>query len=779
MTGAPAMPPLEKFDPSQPRDDKGRWRDTGISAGLIVGGGVGGAVAGAAAAQEAVEAKLGPARRAAYRRARAAVAAVDGAHAKNSERVARHAEAVKRVGLNLSNGQKFQGASVRSLRTVENRVARDLRQHMKLNAEPFWPDGVDDPVWASTDAAGERTLRENREALRAQIDDIRTHGKAPTKVTVAEHVNRPWADRFERTVRTPAKVTWRREDQVAAMIQQNPEHFGPLGIRNLDDARRELGQVPRKLIRRAAEEWLLPPPRVQRELRVEVVQNVSRTIPEHQRRLDGYPKKAVRQSIRTWLMTGEVKPPPKAKGKGKGKGKGGLAAKMARNARMANVGAKAPPKAPVGVNPDLKLPYGLEDYSVQGRASAWAEGEPKRAAWRVALTRMKARSGGGWDAVEQLASLRTKARIGRVAGAVLGAGAGVGIGAAADWARRRFEKLAPTPSVPLAKADPPDPGESVYRAGARVERSLGQSIAETFGAWTQIPAGRLLARDAALRTTLLTSIDRALSPLDVAAGGGADAAVPLVDRADDGEPITLSVSMNTGSSRVVDFSRGYRVKLAGQIADDAMATVEAVLRDATLNGQATEVTARLLRQTIGLTPTQAGHVVSFRRGLSALDPNVLNRALRDARFDRTVARAIETDTPLTEDQINRMVDAYQRRYLAFRANTIARTEGLRAANNGHVEAAKAFLSENQDFTCIKTWMATHDERTRPDHMALNGQQVIGLYTPFRTAQGDFIMWPHDGNAPLSQIVRCRCSLGITLVPRTVAAQAGFTSVPTY
>lgn len=768
MTCVPPSPPLEKFDASQPRDDKGRWRDTGVSAGLIAGGGVGGAVAGGLAARQAVEAKFGPARRAAYQRARAAVAEVDAAKAKNSERTARHAETVARVGRRLSSGKQFKDASVRSLRTVENRVARDLRQHMTRHAEPFWPDGADDPVWASTDARGEKTLRENRDALRAQIDDIRTHGKAPTQVTVAEHVARPKVEQFERKVRGPARVVWRDEALVAGMIRDEAEHFRGLGIRSVDDARREIERLPRSLIRRVAEDWGLPVPRVQRERRVETVRNVSRTVPEYQRNIDGYPAKDDRQAIRRWLMTGDATT--------KAKRGGGLDAKMARNARMAGLGAKPAPQTPTG---PTALPRGLESYSIEGRARAWAEGEPKRAAWRVATARMKARSGGGWNAVEQLARLRTKARIGRAAGLVLGAGAGVGISAAADWARRRFEKIAPAPPAPLAKADPPDPGEAVYRAGARVERPLGQSIAETFGAWTQIPAGRLLARDAALRTTLLTGIDQALRPLDVAAGGGADAAVPMIDSTGDGGPTTLSVSMNTGSSRVVEFSRAYRVKLAGQIADDAMATVEAVLRDGTLNGQATEVTARLLRQTIGLTPTQAGHVVSFRRGLSALDPNVLNRALRDARFDRTVARAIDTDTPLTDDQINRMVDAYQRRYLAFRANTIARTEGLRAANNGHIEAAKAFLSENPTFVAIKTWMATHDERTRPDHVALNGQQVIGLYTPFRTVQGDFIMWPHDGNAPLRQIVRCRCAVGITLVPRTVAAQAGFTSVPTY
>lgn len=766
------------FDPNQPRDEQGRWRDTAASVALVGGGGAAGAAAGAIAARRAFADRFTQARQGAYQQARDAVAPVRAARAKNAARAARHAAAEARVARDLGSGAKFNPAAVRSLRSVENRVGRDLRVHMTRHSEPFWLDGGSEPEWFSSDAPGEKALRDNKASLRARIDDILANGRAPRRVRVREHYAIPQVDQFEREVRAPRRIVWRGEEAVAARIADDAAHFAELGIRNLDDARAYFADLPQRALRGVAEQINLPVPRIVRDRRIEVVRDRRPVfVPEHVRRVDGYPTARDRRTIKAWLLTG------KAAQAGR-RGGGGLDARIARNLRMAQPGAQP---APRGIDPATQLPRGLESYSVAGRTQAWGEQEAPRATSRVASARVAARQNGGMAAIRRLGAMRGWAKPAKIAagvtGAVLGAGAGAGIGALADWSRQRLaERIwSPTPNQPLRKADdtPPDPAEEVYRAGARAERPLGRALAEMFGGWTQLSTERLMGRDAALRTTLLTSLDRALAPLDTAADDGAGAEVPLITQGEDGEPKIISVSFDTGSSRVVDYSRQYRVKLAGQIADEAMQTIEAVLRDATLNGQATDVTARLLRQTIGLTPNQASHVVSYRRGLAALDPRVMDRALRDRRFDRTVARALETNEPLSDEQINRMVDAYQRRYLAHRAETIARTEGLRAANNGHIEGAKAFLAENPGFTAIKTWVATYDSRTRPDHAALNGQKVIGLYTPFRTVQGDTILWPHDAQAPLRQQVRCRCTVAITLVPVTVAAQAGFTSVPPY
>jgi hypothetical protein len=56
----------------------------------------------------------------------------------------------------------------------------------------------------------------------------------------------------------------------------------------------------------------------------------------------------------------------------------------------------------------------------------------------------------------------------------------------------------------------------------------------------------------------------------------------------------------------------------------------------------------------------------------------------------------------------------------------------------------------------KEWLATKDDRTRPDHIAADGQQV--------EMNGKFIVGgvlmdrPGDTSAPAEQTVNCRCAL---------------------
>jgi hypothetical protein len=341
------------------------------------------------------------------------------------------------------------------------------------------------------------------------------------------------------------------------------------------------------------------------------------------------------------------------------------------------------------------------------------------------------------------------------------------------WARDRK-------SGRLAKAAPdddPEQARTVYDAGASVESTLADKLARTFGRWTQIPADQLAEGSNMLRDGFQADVVRATSPLDAAARGGAGADIDVQTTDDTGRNRIITMALDAGSPKVRAFSQAYRVKLAGDMADEQLATVQSVLQDATLQGQAPEVTARILRQTIGLTPYQASHVVSFRRQLETLDPNVLDRALRDRRYDATVNRAILEGNPLNDGQVDAMTAAYHRRYLAYRAMTIARTEGLRAANNGHAVAIEGFTDEHPGFSVIKTWMATEDDRTRPDHRSLHGQQVVGLHTPFVVPEnGDTLLWPHDPEAPLRQQVNCRCTFTTSLVPRTSVAQRGFALV---
>lgn len=209
-----------------------------------------------------------------------------------------------------------------------------------------------------------------------------------------------------------------------------------------------------------------------------------------------------------------------------------------------------------------------------------------------------------------------------------------------------------------------------------------------------------------------------------------------------------------------------KMDLIQQISQEQRQIVRSIITDSVLNGQGPDVTARRVREAVGLTPTQAQHVANFRRELENLNARALGRALRDRRFDPTVKRAIREGTPLSAEQVDSMVAAYKRRYIAYRAVTISRTESLRAANLGQMEAVRDGIRDGSidPATVVKRWIATKDGKTRDTHRDLDGKEVRGVNSHFVTSTGALIRHPHDPDAPASETINCRCTLAIDIVP---------------
>lgn len=86
-----------------------------------------------------------------------------------------------------------------------------------------------------------------------------------------------------------------------------------------------------------------------------------------------------------------------------------------------------------------------------------------------------------------------------------------------------------------------------------------------------------------------------------------------------------------------------------------------------------------------------------------------------------------------------------------RAERIARTEVIGAANGGSILGAKAVPLELE-----KVWLSTSDNRTRPDHAEANGQ-AVALTEKFDVA-GYSMDYPGDPIAPAEQVVNCRCTV---------------------
>lgn len=84
-----------------------------------------------------------------------------------------------------------------------------------------------------------------------------------------------------------------------------------------------------------------------------------------------------------------------------------------------------------------------------------------------------------------------------------------------------------------------------------------------------------------------------------------------------------------------------------------------------------------------------------------------------------------------------------------RARTIARTEMHAASQDAAMEAVK-----EMGINVTKEWIATNDDRTRPDHAEADGQDRK-MSEPFDVG-GEKLDFPGDPSGDESQTINCRC-----------------------
>jgi len=92
---------------------------------------------------------------------------------------------------------------------------------------------------------------------------------------------------------------------------------------------------------------------------------------------------------------------------------------------------------------------------------------------------------------------------------------------------------------------------------------------------------------------------------------------------------------------------------------------------------------------------------------------------------------------------NRVNDSYKE-FSTYRADLIARTEATAANNEGFIEAYK-----QSGVATHKEWIATKDDRTRDEHLAMNGE-IVKVNKKFSNG----LMYPKEPN--------CRCVIGPAL-----------------
>lgn len=232
--------------------------------------------------------------------------------------------------------------------------------------------------------------------------------------------------------------------------------------------------------------------------------------------------------------------------------------------------------------------------------------------------------------------------------------------------------------------------------------------------------------------------------------------------------LDVVVSFDQVNTRAVAAMQANKLRLVSQFTQQQReASRQAIIRGVTEGANPIEQ-ARAFKQSIGLTTKQEAAVNNYRRLLTGASESkteasqVMARALRDKRFDRTVARAAREGVPLTEKQINKMVGRYREKMIKYRSEVIARTESMRAVSEGQNEMYQQAI-DNGDLTqegVKRKWVAAKDERTRSSHTRLNG--TVRMMGEVWMGDEGPLRFPRDPDAPGAETIQCRCFLSFRI-----------------
>ncbi|CAB4169461.1 Phage head morphogenesis domain containing protein [uncultured Caudovirales phage] len=182
---------------------------------------------------------------------------------------------------------------------------------------------------------------------------------------------------------------------------------------------------------------------------------------------------------------------------------------------------------------------------------------------------------------------------------------------------------------------------------------------------------------------------------------------------------------------------------------------------------------RLMRSTTGLNARQARSLQTYEQGLrerlltghTSVPLNGAGRPLADQRFSLNA---------LNEKRIDTMVERYRERLVNYRAEMIARTETMRAANVGAFEEMRAAGAAGlfDIRTAQRVWVVTQDERTCDICGPMEGQ-TIGFEQQFVSVgdadlQGSSTEALSGDTPPIHPMCRCTSYLNISLDSMTNA-----------
>jgi hypothetical protein len=199
-------------------------------------------------------------------------------------------------------------------------------------------------------------------------------------------------------------------------------------------------------------------------------------------------------------------------------------------------------------------------------------------------------------------------------------------------------------------------------------------------------------------------------------------------------PSATALRFDIVNPRAIEWARNESATLVTQVSDETQLAIRNIITRAFEEGMHPYVSARLIRDQIGLTDRLAAAVDNYRKGQIAAG----------VKQEKVIARAAR----------------YARQLLNYRAKNIARTETLRASNMGQQELWRQARDAGLlDSSFKKVWLTTEDDRTCDICIEMDGQIVSleGSFTGYRRNAQEQIAEIYTSLTPPIH-PSCRCAI---------------------
>jgi len=213
---------------------------------------------------------------------------------------------------------------------------------------------------------------------------------------------------------------------------------------------------------------------------------------------------------------------------------------------------------------------------------------------------------------------------------------------------------------------------------------------------------------------------------------------------------SFDLSFTDSNPLAIDYAATRSSELITEITEGVETSIREMIANGISEGLPPRVLAQQIYETVGLRSDQITAVSNLIDEISAAQPGDLIERFLPSPGVRDVSgfRAKVPASGPTPEWTARQVSRYSEMQRNYRAETIARTETMRSANEGQRELwneakNQGLIPENVG----RIWIGVEDERERDEHYDMN-DQVVGLNEPY------------DPPIEPGEEVNCRCTEGL-------------------